>query len=387
MKYIPLIFADILTKKVRFIFVILSLAIAFFMFAYLSAIKQGFVGGVDISGVDKMIIFYKVSNFNLMPIGHKFKIKNIPGVKNVNEASWFGGYYQNRKNTFPQYAINPEDYLTMYNTGYELNEDQKQAWIADREGALIGDVIAERFGWDIGDRITLTSAIWGNKDNTNDWEFNIRGISYQKDKNANMQGMLFHHKYFDEYRAWGNDQVAWFNVQAEDASTLDEVGNRIDAFFKNSDYETKTSPEKAYSRSYLNQIGDIEAIFLSILSVVFLTLLAVTGSAMAQGIKEHISDLAVMSVIGFSSRLIAIITVVETVLVALIGSSIGIALAWLACNLFGDPTKGLLPIFHLPNFVVWQGLVLAGLFGLLIGLVPVFLILRMDKVQALRTIN
>ncbi len=202
-----------------------------------------------------------------------------------------------------------------------------------------------------------------------------------------MQGMLFHHKYFDEYRAWGNDQVAWFNVQAEDASTLDEVGNRIDAFFKNSDYETKTSPEKAYSRSYLNQIGDIEAIFLSILSVVFLTLLAVTGSAMAQGIKEHISDLAVMSVIGFSSRLIAIITVVETVLVALIGSSIGIALAWLACNLFGDPTKGLLPIFHLPNFVVWQGLVLAGLFGLLIGLVPVFLILRMDKVQALRTIN
>ncbi len=387
MKYIPLIFADILTKKVRFIFVILSLAIAFFLFSYLSAIKQGFVGGVDISGVDKMITFDKISSFNLMPISHKLKIKNIPGVKNVNEASWLGGYYQDRKNTFSQYAVNPADYLAMYTSGYVLDENQKQAWIADREGALIGDIIAERFGWKIGDRITLTTTIWDNKDNNNDWEFNIRAIAYQKDKNANMQGMLFHHKYFDEYRAWANDQVGWFNIQAEDANKIDEVSNSIDAFFKNSDHETKTSPEKAYTRSYINQIGDIEAIFLSILSVVFITLLAVTGSAMAQGIKEHIGDLAVMSVIGFSSRLIALLTIIESVVVALIGSSLGIALAWLACNIFGDPTKGLLPIFHMPNFVAWQGLALASVFGLLIGLIPVFLILRMDKVQALRAIN
>lgn len=387
MKFLPLIFADILTKKVRFIFIILSLAIAFFLFAYLSAIKQGFLGGVDFTSVDRMIVIDKISNFNLMPIGHKFKIKNLPGVKNVSEGSWFGGYYQDRKNTFAQYAVHPEDYLAIYNTGFKIDEKQKKAWINDREGALIGDVIAKRFGWKVGDRITLTTAIWDNKDGNNDWEFNIRAIAYQEDKNANMQGMLFHHKYFDEYRAWANDQVAWFYVQAEDASKLDSIGNSIDAFFKNSEYETKTSPEKAIVRSFINQVGDIEAIFLSILSVVFISLLAVAGSAIAQGIKEHISDIAVMSVIGFSSSLIALITIIEAIFIALIGSSIGIALAWLTCKLFGDPTSGLLPIFHLPNLVVWQGLTFAGLFGIIIGLIPVVLILRMDKVQALRTVN
>jgi len=385
MKYIPLIFADILTKRVRFIFIILSLAIAFFLFAYLSAIKQGFIGGVDASGIDRMITTDKISNFNLMPIGHKFKIKNIPGVKNVSEGSWFGGYYQDRKNTFIQYAVHPKDYSAIHE--FELDEEQKQAWFADREGAVIGDKISERFGWNIGDRITLTTTIWENKDWNNDWEFNIRGIASSNDKNVNMQGMLFHHKYFDEGRAWSNDTVGWFYVQADDASNLDSVSKKVDEFFKNSEYETKTSPEKAYSRSYINQIGDIEAIFISILGVVFITLLAVTGSAMAQGIKEHISDLAVMSVIGFSSRLIALLTIIESVFITLIGSSIGIALAWLACSIFGDPTNGLLPIFHLPNLVIIKGLVLSALFGLIIGLVPVFLILRMDKVQALRAIN
>ncbi len=387
MKFLPLIFADILTKKVRFIFILAALSIAFFLFAYLSAIKQGFIGGVDASGVDRMIVVNKVSTFNTMPISYKHKILNVPGVLRVSEASWFGGYYQDRKNTFPQYAVHPEDYLAMREGEFEIDEEQVQAWIKDREGALIGDTIAERFGWEVGDRITLTTTIWENKQWNNDWEFNICGIATTKNKNVNMQGMLFHHKYFDEARAWGNDQVGWFTIQSKDAKQLDTISNRIDDFFENSDNETKTSPEKSFTRGFINQIGDIEAIFLSILGVVFITLLAVTGSAMTQGIKEHMSDIAVMSVIGFSPRFIATITIIESVVVALIGSSIGIMLAWLACSMFGDPTNGLLPIFHMPDLVAWKGLGLAGLFGFVIGLIPVILILRMDKVQALRAIN
>ncbi|MCZ6560582.1 MAG: ABC transporter permease, partial [Gammaproteobacteria bacterium] len=158
MKFLPLIWSSLVRKKVRTLFTLLSIFIAFLLFGYLSAIKAAFQGGVDIAGVDRLIMVHKMSLINPLPFSYKRRIGSTEGISAVTQASWFGGYYQDQKNFFAQFPVDPHGYLEMY-PEISVPEDQRQAWFADRSGALIGRAIANRFGWEPGDRIPLISPI------------------------------------------------------------------------------------------------------------------------------------------------------------------------------------------------------------------------------------
>ncbi len=384
MKYLALITASLGRRKVRTIFTFLSIFIAFFLFAYLAAIRAAFVGGVEVAGVDRMIMTDKVSLINLLPESYQAKIAATSGVADVMNQTWFGGYFQEQRNFFAQFPVDPTAYLRMY-PEVTVPESQQKAWLADRQGALIGSGLAERFGWQVGDRIPITSGIWQNKDGTRTWEFNVVGI-YDGKEGVDTSAMLFRYDYFNESRAFGDGLVGWYVIRVEDPARLDEVAARLDALFANSPNETKTASEKEFLQGFANQVGNIGAIFTAIVAVVFFTLLLIVGNTMAQSVRERTADLAIMNIFGFSRTGLMGLVVGESTFLALTGGLLGLGLAWLAVQFGGDPTSGFLPAFFIPPGDLVVGVLIVIAVGALAGALPAWQSMRMKSVEALRRV-
>lgn len=372
-------------KKVRTVFTLLSVFIAFLLFGYLAAIKNAFIGGIELAGVDRLVLLNKISLINPVPEAYKNQIARTEGVVSVTPASWFGGYYQDQRNFFAQFPVEPEEYLDMY-PEISISEEVRRAWLADRGGALIGRALADRFGWKAGDKIPIITPIWQNKDGDESWDFNISGVFDAGVEGFDTTYMIFHYDYFNEGRAWGHGQVGWYIIRIDDPDRLADIALQIDALFANSAYETKTSSEKEFMRGFVNQVGDIGAIFSAIVSVVLFTLFLVTGNTMAQSVRERTQDLAIMKVLGYSRGRILRLVLSESVLIAVLGGGFGLAVAWVLVTLGGDPTKGLFPAFIFTRQDIVVGGMLVLVVGLVSGALPAMQGFRHSNVEALRKV-
>ena len=384
MRFWPLLWGNFRRHKTRTVFTLLSIVVAFVLFAYLAAIKVAFGAGVEVAGADRLFTTHKTSIIQPLPASYQDQIARVPGVVAVTHASWFGGIYQNPNNGFQgvfQGPIDPESYLKMY-PEFKVPDDQKRAWMEDREGVLVGVTTAKRYGWKIGDRVPIQGTFWRKKNGSNLWEFNIRGI-YTGGKGVDTTQFLFHYDYFDEARQIGQGIVGWYVVRIADPTQTADVGKRIDALFENSPAETKTVTEKALAQGFADQIGDVGSIIQWILAAVFFTLLLVTGNTIAQSVRERTSELAVLKTVGFSDGRTLSLVLAESSLLALIGGGIGLSLGALAISA-GDPTGGFLPIFYFPTKDIVTGVIAVLLLGVISGFLPAVQAMRLKIVDALR---
>ncbi len=383
-KFLPLLFSNFRRKRLRTLFTLLSIGVAFVLFAYLAAIRTAFAFGIEIAGADRLLSLNKVSIIQPLPIAYRQRIEQVPGVKAVTHAGWFGAVYQDSSKGFQgvsQFPVVPEEYMAMY-PEMVLDPAQKQAWIEDRQGVVIGKTTAERYGFKIGDRVPLQAA-WTKKDGSRVWEFNVRGIYTAKDKAVDTTQFLFHYDYFDEARARGQGTIGWYIIRVADPKNSGDVAHKIDALFENSSAETTTSTEKAFMQSFAKQVGDIGAIITGILSAVFFTMLLVAGNTMAQSVRERTNELAVLKTLGFSGPQVLALVLGESCMLALIGGGLGFGLGYFLVS-FGDPTHGALPIFYIPNAQIVLGVGLIVVLGLLTGALPAMQAMRLRIVDALR---
>jgi putative ABC transport system permease protein len=371
-------------RKIRTIFTILSILIAFVLFGGLMAIRAAFTMGVDVAGADRLMMIHKVSIIQLLPKSYGERIRATEGVTEVSHANWFGAYYQDPTNFIQNMAVDPESWLRIY-PEFEVPEDQKKVWLNDRTGALIGSDLALKWGWKIGDRIPLISPIYRKPDGT-PWEFTIDGIYTSAKQGVDKTQFFFHWDYLNEtFRNSGfmNGQVGWYIFRVADPATSDQLAKRIDAMFANSPAETKTATEKAFISDWAKQVGDIGAIMIAIATIVMFFILFVAGNAMAQSIRERTNELGVLKTIGFSDGRILALVLLESCVIALVGGGIGLAVSWLIIAQ-GDPTNGMLPIFHFPTRDLIFGIGLVLLLGLGTGLLPAYQAGRLKIVDALR---
>jgi putative ABC transport system permease protein len=384
-KYLPLVWSNVRRHWVRSLITVLSVLIAFVLFAFLAAVKVAFRAGVDVAGADRLFTTHKVSIIQPLPKAYHEKIATVPGVTAVTHSSWFGGIYQNPNTGFQgvfQSPVDPEAYLAMY-PEFQLDDAEKKAWFEDREGVVVGRKTADRFGWKVGDRVPVQATIWTKKDGSKTWEFNVRGIYEGRDKGTDTTQFLFHYDYFDEARQFGQGIVGWYVVRIAEASKAAEIGKRIDEVFANSPNETKTVTEKALAQSFADQIGDIGTIIQWILGAVFLTLLLVVGNTMVQAVRERIGDLAVLKTLGFSNAGVLGLVLAESLLLAVVGGAAGLGIGALLTS-GGDPTGGLLPIFYFPDSDKLLGVILVVGLGFLAGMLPAIYAMRLRIVEALR---
>jgi putative ABC transport system permease protein len=382
MKYLYLVWSNLKRKKIRSILTVLSIMVAFMLFGYLAAIKQGFNMGIEVAGADRLIVRHKVSIIQLLPEAHEARIEKIDGVDDAVHQTWFGGVYQKPSNFFAQMPVKPEEYLEIY-PEFLLQEEQKQAWLSTRSGAIAGRGIAERFGWKIGDRIPINATIWSRKGGESTWEFDLVGIYDGAEKGTDTTQFLFRYDFFDESRQYGQGQIGWFTVRIADPDRAAEIAMLIDQEFANSPYETKAEPEGAFVQGFANQIGDIGFIMMSIVAAVFFTILLVAGNTMAYAVRERTNELAVLKAIGFTDRSVLGLVLGESFLLTVLGGGIGLGLAWMLVSM-GDPTNGALPVFFLPVRDLITGVVLIGLMGLVAGILPALQAQRLQIADALR---
>jgi putative ABC transport system permease protein len=382
MKFLPLMWKNLWRRKIRTTFTLACVFIAFLLFGLLMTIRAAFSFGVELAGLDRLIVIHKVSLIQPLPEAYLGRLRAISGVQAVTHNTWFGGIYQDPSNFFGQIALEPEVYFGMY-PELRLPPEQMKAWLADRQGAVVGRATANRFGWQVGDRIPLQATIWMPKSGAgNTWEFNLVGI-YDGDQGIDTTNFFFRYDYLNENRQDGEGLVGWYVVKVDDPSRSVEMAQRFDDMFANSSAETKTTTEKGFVDSFAKQIGDIGAIMIAILSAVLFTMLLVAANTMAQSVRERTSELGVMKTLGFSNIAIIAIVLGESLFIALLGGSLGLGLAWLFVQR-GDPTNGLLPVFMLPARDVVTGVWLMVVLGLLAGMLPAVQAMRLRITDALR---
>ena len=383
MKFLPLVWKNLFRRKARTLFTVLSIMVAFVLFAYLAAIRLAFGTGVSVAGADRMLVIHKVSLIQPLPESYLGRIVAVDGVADISHMSWFGGIYQDPRNFFAQFAVDPESYLRLY-PEIVLSDAEREAWLRNRTGAIVGRVTADRFGWEVGDRIPIEGTIFRTRSGPT-WEFTIDGIYEAGVEGYDTSTFLFHHEYLMEANDQGARFIGQYVIRVDDPARSADVAAAIDTRFANSPAETRTSTEQAFLQGFADQIGNIGAIVTAILGAVFFTILVITANTMAQSIRERTSELAVLKTLGFTDRRVLALVLIESLVLAVAGGAVGLGVGWLLIGL-GDPTGGFLAVFLIPTRDLVVGGVLVVLLGFAAGAVPALLATRLRIVDALRKV-
>jgi putative ABC transport system permease protein len=379
MKYLALVLANLRRKKFRTTLTIGSFAAALFLFGLLIAVRGAFNQGVDVAGADRLIVINRVSLMQPLPIAYRDRILQVPSVKAVTFSTWFGGVYQDERNFFPQYAIDPEGWRAMY-PEFLISDAEWNAFLKDRQACIVGAATAKRFGWKLGDRIPIRGTYIAGV-----WQFNLCGIYKGTRAEDDTTQFWLRRDYLEENGpAWIKGIVGWYIVKVTDPDAAPQVVAAIDGRFANSPWETKTETEKAFAASFAKQIGNIEFLVLTIGAVVFFTLLLVTGNTMAIAVRERTGELAVLKTVGFGDSLILWLVLGESLFLAFIGGTLGV----LAAKAIAPKLSGFMygaPVF-VPVADLAVGIILALAAGALAGALPAISAMRLKVVDALRRV-
>jgi putative ABC transport system permease protein len=385
MKYFHLVWSALFRRKTRTLFTLLSVVAAFLLFGLLDSVRTAFANaGSNVAGVNRLITVSKVSFTLSLPKSLLNRIEAIPGVAEVSYANWFGGIYQDPKNFFPNQAI-ATNFLDLY-PEWILSPEQRKAFKDTRAGCIVGESLAKKFHWKIGDKIPLQGTIFPKKDGSNTWSFDLVGIFHVADPKllAQENALFFNWDYFDEATRFGaGSTVGWYQVKLGDRSQADRVAHAIDALSADSDHETKTQSEQAFTAAFVSQVADIGLIVGSIMGAVFFTLVLLTGNTMAQAVRERIPELAVLKTIGFSNRSVLALVLAESVLLLLLGGAIGVALSSVVVDGARAAMGPNLPLASLDLTVWMEAVGLMVLIGLIVGALPAMRGMRLRIVDAL----
>ena len=383
MKFLGLVWSNLKRRKLRTVLTVLSILVAFLLFGFLSAIREAFTAGVTLAGKDRLMVRHKVSIIQLLPQSYEQRIAQIPGVDAVAAQSWFGGIYKEPKNFFASIPVDPEKFMAMF-PEYLLPAAEKEAWLKARNGAVIGRTLAKRFDFKIGDRIPLTSPIWGEPAGKSQWEFEVVGIFDGEKKGTDTSGMFFRYDYFDEARPRGKGEIGWMSVRVKNPDQIAEMAKKIDEEFANSPNETKAESEAAMIAGFAQQVGDIGTIMMAVLSAVFFTILLVAGNAMGQAVRERTEEIGVLKAIGFTNRRVLFLVLLESCVIALLGGLLGLGLAWLLALLFGNLVASILPVFYVSGRSLLLGAGFVLVLGIVAGVFPAMQAMRLRIAEALR---
>lgn len=385
MKYLHLIWAQLLRRKTRTLLTLLSVVTAFLLFGLLDAVRLAFTqAGQSANGAARLQTGARLSFIQPLPMTLQAQIARVDGVAKVTYANWFGGAYQDPHNQVFSFAVAP-NYLDLY-PEVAVSEAERKAFADTRTGALVGEGLVKRFGWKVGDRIPLQSTIFPDRNGSKNWTFDIVGVLHSTDKKAGGffdQMFLLHWKYFDETTPYNQGMAGWYVTRVADVNQADRVAKAIDALSANSDHETRTQTEQAATASWMKQLADIGLIVNSIMGAVFFTLLLLAGNTMMQAVRERTGEIAVLKTIGFSALGVLALVLAESVLLLLLGGVVGLALAGVIVPALGASSGGMLVLPPVAGATWLLGIVLAVAIGALVGALPATQAMRLRIVDAL----
>ncbi|EJW12878.1 putative ABC transport system permease protein [Rhodovulum sp. PH10] len=365
-----LIAKNLFRKKLRAILMIVSILIAFAIFGVLAAFERAFNAGQEVSEDDRLVVVNKINFTQPLPISYFNRIAAVPGVRQVTYANWFGGYYQDPKNFTIVMAVEPATYLDITASDFAYDGAMRERFERTRTGALVGRQLAAKWGWKVGDRIPISSSIFQQKDGSHSWEVEIVGVFDKNKPQVDTNFMLIRWDYFDETRSFGKDTIGWLILKTDSPAINDRVSETIDKMFENSFYETATDTEKAFNKAFMAQLGNVALIVTLVVGAAFVTILMIVGNTMVMAVRERTREIAVLKTLGFSGARVLRLVLGETLLLALIGGGIGIAIAAAITASMRDSLSTFVPNLEVGPGIVLSAVGLMVALGLATGLVP-----------------
>jgi len=385
MKYLHLIWAALFRRKTRTVLTLVSIITAFLLFGLLDAVRISFEqAGQSANGASRLQTGSRLSFIQTLPIALLQQIQQVPGAKLVTYANWFGGAYQDPHNQVFSFAV-ADNYLDLY-PEIDVKPEERQAWLQTKNGVLVGQALASKFGWKVGDKLPLQSQIFPDRSGSKNWQFVINGILKAKDKKSGgfFDAMvLLHWKFFDDTTPYNQGAAGWYVTKVDDVNQADRVAHGIDALSANSDHETRTQSEQAATAAWIKQLADIGLIVSSIMGAVFFTLVLLAGNTMMQAVRERTSELAVLKTIGFGDKSVLAMVLAESLLLLLIGGCVGLGLASVIGPGVSAASGGSL---NLPaaGAASWaEGVLLMLVIGAVVGALPAWRAMRLNIVDAL----
>ncbi len=391
MKYLPFVLRHLRRNWIRTTSTVLAMSLCIFLFCTLRTVIEAVNWSLRNANASRLMTRHSVSLAFNLPLSYEVRIAAVPGVQNVSIYTWFMGIYQDFKNFFPNFAVEADKFLPMY-PEIMLPEDQKQAWLQDMRGCIVGKDTAERFGWKLGDVFQLESAIPPYRA-AKPFEFVIRGI-YDTDRarypGTDLTGMFFHYKYMYETL---NQRVGvgTYVVKIDDPKQAAAMSKTIDALFENSDAQTRTETESAFIAGFASLAGNLALLLNGIALAVSFTILLVSANTMSMAVRERRTEIAILKTLGFSSRLVMGLILTESLLIGALGGGLGLLLsrgmiqALPKIPLIGDAVRQFPNLGLLPD-VAATGLGISLLLGLMAGLVPALLAYRARITDMLRQV-
>jgi putative ABC transport system permease protein len=384
--YLKLIFKNIFRHRLRSLLTIVGLVVAILAFGLLQTVVNAWYAGADMASATRLVTRNATSLVFSMPAYYRDRVRAVDGVNKVVISNWFGGIYKDQSfgNFFAQFAVDGPMF-EIY-PEFIVRPEELVAWNADRRGAMVGRLLADKFGWKVGDTIPLKGAIYGG-----DWEFTVRGIYEPKDETTVTRQMYFHWEYLNEVMKKKFPKRAEFAgiflVQIADGSRAAEISQAIDREFKNSLAETLTETEKAFQLGFVAQTEAIITAVRIVSFVVIVIIFAVVANTMAMTARERLAEYATLKALGFGPEFIAALIIGESVMITALGGGIGIALTFPVAAGFKSAMGTMFPVFHVTPETVWMQVTAAAAVGLAAGLLPAVRAARVKIVDGLRYVG
>jgi putative ABC transport system permease protein len=385
MNILKILFKNAFRHKLRTGLTILSITIAILAFCLLRTVISAWYAGVEASSANRLVTRNAVSLIFSLPFSYKEKIRQTEGVSTVSYGNWFGGIYIDEKNFFANFAVEPKTYLDLY-PEFRLSEDQKNAFLRDRRGFMAGQKLAAKYGWRLGDMVTLKGTIFpGN------WEFVLRGIYKGKDDTTDESQFLFHWDYLNETLKRTSpgraDQVGFYMIGVSNPALSTQVAERVDKSFKNSIAETLTETEKAFQMGFVSMSNAIITAIRLVSLVVIVIILAVVANTMAMTSRERIGEYSIFKTLGFGGWRIAGLIFGESLVITMIGCVFGVGFTFPVADAFGRAMGTYFPVFNVDNDTLGLAVLYSFAVGILSAIIPTYRAIKIPIADGLRSIG
>lgn len=361
---------------------ILGLVVAITAFGLLRTLIGAWYAGVEASSSTRLVTRSAISLTFALPLSYAPRIKAVDGVTTVSWANWFGGIYQSEKNFFPQFAVEPASYLQLY-PEYVLKPEEKEAFIRDRQGAVVGRKLAAQYGWKIGDQIPLRGTIYPGT-----WTFTLRGIWTGAEAKTDENQMLVHYELVNEsikQRFPGRgDSTGAFIVGIDQPANAALISQHIDAEFRNSLAETLSETEAAFQLSFVSMSDAILAAIQAVSFIIIVIIMAVMANTMTMTARERLSEYATLKALGFPPRFVVALLFGESLLIAVIGGALGLLATFPAVAGIAHALGSFLPAFHITPLTMGLQIGAALLVGTVAAAWPAWRMSHIDIVSGLR---
>lgn len=382
MRQMTLVRKNLTRRIVRTILVIVSIAVAFLIFAFLNAFRLASVTGAHSQESTRLLVSNKISFTQPLPISYLPQIEGVEGVRGVTHRTWFGGYYREPSNFIVTYAVDPASYFGVFpETG--ADPAAVAAFGARRDGALVGTAVAKRFNIKPGDRLPLFSTTYGRGDGRRSWEFEVVGL-LPSAKGQFQNTVLINYGYLDEGRSYGKGSISQFALATSGPEVNDRVTAAIDGRFANSVAETATMTETKFNQAFLAQFADVSSIVLLVTAAAFASILMITGTTLVAAVRERRHEIALQYAVGFSRRHVAVQLLGESLLLATIGGFLGMSLAAMMLGGMRAASQGQLDHVTIAPSIWGDAVLIMLAFSAAAAAVPMLLVHRMNLAEALR---